>query len=175
MGNPLKMTRFLIALVGLSIALEASAQIYRCEGEGGVVEYSNNVSSGREARCRKVDLPEVTTIPTPKLPAKAAAGKSAPGAAASAKSGGKDFPKVDAATQKARDSDRRRIIEDELRTEEDRLAELMAEYKDGTPDRRGDERNYQKYLDRVKRLKDDIDRSQGNVATLKRELDAIRN
>lgn len=169
------MTRLLIALVGLTIALEAPAQIYRCEGEGGVVEYSNSVSAGREARCRKVDLPEVTTIPTPKLPAKAAPPASAPGAAAGAKSGGKDFPKVDAATQKARDSDRRRIIEDELRNEEDRLATLVAEYKDGTPDRRGDERNYQKYLDRVERMKEDIARSQANVATLKRELDAIRN
>jgi hypothetical protein len=168
------MTRLLIAIFGLTLALEASAQIYRCEGEGGVVEYSNSVSAGREARCRKVDLPEVTTIPTPKLPPKAAAGTST-GAATNAKSGGKDFPKVDPATQKARDSDRRRIIEDELRSEEDRLATLMAEYKGGTPDRRGDERNYQKYLERVERLKDDIARSEANVATLKRELDAIRN
>ena len=167
------MTRFLIALVGLTVALEAPAQIYRCEGEGGVVEYSNNVAAGREARCRKVELPAVTTIPTPKLPPKAAAGTTSAGPAA--KSGGKDFPKVDAATQKARDSDRRQIIEDELRNEEERLATLTAEYKDGTPDRRGDERNYQKYLDRVERLKDDIARSQANIATLKRELDAIRN
>ncbi len=169
------MTRLLIALFGLTLALEAPAQIFRCEGEGGVVEYSNNVSAGREARCRKVDLPEVSTIPTPKLPPKAATETSATGARANAKSGGNGFPKVDAATQKARDSDRRRIIEDELRNEQDRLATLIAEYRDGTPERHGDERNYQKYLDRVERMKEDIARSEANIATLKRELDAIRN
>jgi len=74
-----------------------------------------------------------------------------------------------------RDSERRRILEDELRKEETRLAELKAVYKDGEPDRLGDERNYQKYLDRVQRLKDDIGRSEGNIASIRRELGAIRD
>lgn len=169
------MTKILLALLGLTLALEVPAQIYRCEGEAGVVEYSNNVTPGREGRCRKVDLPELSTIPMPKLPPKAASATGG-GATSSAPAGkGGDFPRVSAATQKARDTDRRRIIEDELRTEEAKLAELKAEYKNGEPDRLGSERNYQKYLDRVQRLKEEISRTEANIATLKRELGTIRN
>ncbi len=78
-------------------------------------------------------------------------------------------------TQRARDNDRRRILEDELRNEEERLANLRGEYKNGEPDRLGDERNYQKYLDRVQRLKDGVARSESNVATIRRELATIKD
>lgn len=147
----------------------SQAQIYRCEGAGGVVEYSNSPASGRDARCRALDLPAITTIPAPKLPAQPA-GRSA--AAAPSPAG---FPRVDGAAQKSRDLDRRRILEDELRKEEGRLADLRGEFNGGEPERRGDERNYQKYLDRVQRLKDDIARSESSVASLRRELAALRD
>ncbi|HPU54078.1 MAG TPA: DUF4124 domain-containing protein, partial [Burkholderiaceae bacterium] len=48
------------------------------------------------------------------------------------------------------------------------------EYNNGEPERRGDERNYQKYLDRVQRLKEDIARTEGNLATIRRELSALK-
>ena len=41
--------------------------------------------------------------------------------------------------------------------EEERLAALQKEYNNGEPERRGDERNYQKYLDRVAELKAAVD------------------
>ena len=84
------------------------------------------------------------------------------------------FPKVDPATQRTRDSDRRRILEDELKKEETRLAAIQKEYNNGEPERQGDERNYQKYLDRVQRLKEDIQRTEGNLATIRRELSALK-
>ena len=68
----------------------------------------------------------------------------------------------------------RRILEDELSKEEAKLADLRKEFNGGEPERRGDERNYQKYLDRVQRLKDDIGRSEVNIASLKRELASVR-
>ena len=58
--------------------------------------------------------------------------------------------------------------------EEARLAEIQKEYNSGEPERRGDERNYQKYLDRVQRLKEDIQRTEGNLATIRRELAALK-
>jgi hypothetical protein len=73
-----------------------------------------------------------------------------------------------------RDSDRRRILEDELRTEEDRLAKLKSEYNNGEPERRGDERNYALYRDRVQRLQEDIGRSENNISSLRRELALLR-
>ncbi|HQP68573.1 MAG TPA: DUF4124 domain-containing protein, partial [Quisquiliibacterium sp.] len=78
-------------------------------------------------------------------------------------------------TQRARDNDRRRILEEEMRKEEAKLAEIRKEYNNGEPDRLGSERNYQRYLDRVQRLKDDIARSEANIATIKKELLAIRD
>ena len=87
-----------------------------------------------------------------------------------ARASAEGFPKVDGAAQRARDSDRRRILEDELQKEQQRLGELKAEYKNGEPDRLGNERNYQKYLDRVARLEEDIARTESNIASLRREL-----
>ena len=62
-----------------------------------------------------------------------------------------------------------------MRKEEAKLAEIRKEYNNGEPDRLGSERNYQRYLDRVQRLKDDIARSEANIATIKKELSAIRD
>ena len=72
--------------------------------------------------------------------------------------------------QRARDNDRRRILEDELRTEEDKLAVLKRDYNDGQPERQGDERNYQKYLDRVADMKAALARKEADIAAIKREL-----
>ena len=180
------------AALSLSAALvlvpaAAGAQIFKCEGPGGVVEYTNAPPAGpQEGRtCKTVDA-AITVIPAPiKAPARPAA---APGAAPATGSAGaagagaprsapapESFPKVDPATQRVRDTDRRRILDDELRKEEARLAELRKEFNNGEPERRGDERNYQKYLDRVQTLKDDIQRTEGNLATIRRELGALKN
>ena len=61
-------------------------------------------------------------------------------------------------------------LEDELKKEEARLAEIQKEYNNGEPERRGDERNYQKYLDRVADLQSGIARKEGDIAAIKREL-----
>jgi chromosome segregation ATPase len=78
--------------------------------------------------------------------------------------------KVDPAAQRQRDSDARRILADELKTEEDKLAALQKDYNNGEPERRGDERNYQRYLDRVAEMKAAIARKEADIAALKREL-----
>jgi hypothetical protein len=81
--------------------------------------------------------------------------------------------RVESADQKARDADKRRILETELQREEERLAGLKLTYNNGNPERQGDERNYQKYLDRVNELKASIERSENDVAALKRELSKL--
>jgi hypothetical protein len=77
---------------------------------------------------------------------------------------------VESSAQRERDETRRALLETELKREEARLAELRTEYNNGEPERRGDERNYQKYLDRVQLLREQISRSESNVAELRREL-----
>lgn len=177
--------RLFVAIATVVLASSANAQIYRCETGNGVVEYSNTPASGKDKACKAVDLPTVTTIPAPKTPAAKGrnegrnegrndgrtGGGSADGASAKAPDG---FPKVDPSTQRSRDADRKRIIAEELKKEELKMAEIKKEYNGGEPERQGDERNYQKYLDRVQRLKDDIARTEVNIDSLKKELGSVR-
>lgn len=146
------------------------AQVYRCDSPNGVPVYQGT-SNG--ANCQPIDLQPLTTIPAPKPPASKApaTGAASPAAARASPEG---FPKVDGAAQRARDGDRRRILEDELQKEQQRLGELKSEYRNGEPERQGNERNYQKYLDRVARLEEDIARTESNIASLRRELTTIR-
>jgi hypothetical protein len=187
-------TGLALAILLSIIATPSLAQIFRCEGPDGVVEYTNAPSAGPQGsrECRPVQS-SITVIPAPKLPPRPAAaaapaspaspaagqpgGGAAPAAAPSAArpASSEGFPKVDPAAQRARDSDRRRILEDEQKKEEAKLAELRAEFNNGEPERRGDERNYQKYLDRVQRLREDIARSEGNLAAIRKELSLLRN
>jgi len=51
---------------------------------------------------------------------------------------------------------------------------LQAEFNNGEPERRGDERNYAKYQERVQTLKDALARSDRNIEALRRELGGIR-
>ncbi len=143
----------------------ASAQVYRCDTDSGVPLYQNAPGP----RCKALDLPTISTIPAPKLPPQPARQGAASGGAPAS------FPRVDASSQKSRDSDRRAILGNELRGEEARLTELRAEYNNGEPERLGNERNYQRYLDRVQRLKDDIARTEASIASLRRELGAVRD
>ncbi len=160
----------------LLLALDATAQtdakdVYLCVDDKGHRSYTN---TGNTKSCKKVELPGLTTISAP--PAQA---KRNVNAANTAPNGGKagspnDFPKVDDATQKARDNDRKQILLDEMRSEEQKLANLKRDYNDGLPERNGDEKNYAKYQDRVAKMKDEISRVEKNVEALKRELSTIR-
>lgn len=163
-----------VALAAHGAPAAAQSAVYRCEGESGAPTYQN-APGGKN--CRRLDMQSLTTIPAPP-PRAAQAGARSAGAAsatATASSSPSAFPKVDGATQKSRDSDRRRILEDELRREEGKLDSLRAEFNNGEPERRGDERNFQKYTDRVAAMRDEITRSELNVSSLKRELAGVRD
>lgn len=150
----------------LLLAPAAHAQggaIYKCVDAEGRATFTN-VGSNRD--CKRLDIGPIMTVPAPRLPSRAAHG----GERATPAS----FPRVDGETQRARDADRRRILEDELRAEEERLAKLRAEFNNGEPERRADERNYARYQERVQRLQEEIQRGENNVAALRRELALLR-
>lgn len=161
------MKRQLIAMALLAAAGLARAQagdVYLCVGENGQREYKN---TGITKGCKKVDLPGITTVPAPRRPVVAQT-------ASLKTSSPADFPKVDAGTQKARDNDRRQILMDEMKAEEQKLQGLKKDYNNGEPERRGDERNYAKYQERVAAMKADIDRSEKNLDALRRELGNLK-
>ncbi len=138
----------------------ATQDIYLCVDDQGRKTYQN---TGTSKGCKKLDVQPILTVPAPRMPAR-------PAAAAAAEPRPANFPRVDGDTQRARDSDRRRVLEDELKSEEEKLARLRAEFNNGEPERRGDERNYAIYQERVQRLQAEIQRGENNVASLKREI-----
>jgi hypothetical protein len=133
--------------------------MYRCPGN----EY-NNTLSAKEAKdkgCKTIEGAPITIIQGIKPRA----------GAAPAASSGPAGSRVDPADQRARDSDARRILEAELKREEERLTSMKTEFNNGEPDRQGNERNnYQKYLDRVADMKAAIARKEGDIAALRREI-----
>lgn len=138
--------------------------VYRCPGN-----LYTDALSPKEAQakgCKTLDGAPITVIQSSSVarPDKGAGGG---GGQAAASSPGN---KVSSEDQKARDADRRRILEAELKKEEDALAALQKEYNGGQPDRKGDERNFQKYMDRVAELKAALTRKEADVAALRREL-----
>lgn len=85
------------------------------------------------------------------------------------------FPKVDAATQKGRDDIRRKVLSDELATEQKLLDEARAAYANGAPTPTQDEQNVpQRYAERVTRLRQTVSLHEKNIEALKKELAAKR-
>ncbi|WP_024301547.1 DUF4124 domain-containing protein [Pseudogulbenkiania sp. MAI-1] len=80
------------------------------------------------------------------------------------------YPNVDSATQQQRDNGRRKILEQELANEQKALTEAQKALAEGRATRLGNERNYQKYLDRVQQLQEQVTEHQKNVEALRREL-----
>ena len=81
------------------------------------------------------------------------------------------FPKVDAATQNGRDDIRRKVLGDELATEEKLLADARTAYADGAPPALPEERtNVEKYRERIAKLRQSVSVHEKNVDALKKEL-----
>ena len=157
----------LVLLCGVGAPMLAQAQsVFLCVDANGRRELTDSYKKG----CKALDVPGSIAAPAPR---KASSGNST-GVRAPATPAPADFPSVNSAQQKARDNDRREILNDELRAEQQRLAELRAEYKNGEPDRLGNERNYAKYQARVAQLGEAIARSQANIEALNRELASIK-
>lgn len=155
----------LLLLAAAASHVHAQNEVFLCVDDNGKKEYKN---TGLTKGCKKIDLPGITMIPAPAArPAMQAAAKPAEPTPT-------NFPKVDNDTQKVRDNDRRQILQHEMKSEEQKLAELKAEFNNGEPERRGNERNYAKYQERVADLKENIGRTEKNIEALKRELGNLK-
>ena len=125
-----------------------SGTMYRCLTESGAFSYFN--------------VPGATLAdPADTTPRKSASATPTPAG----------FPKVDPATQKGRDDVRRKVLGDELATEEKLLGEARTAYADGAPAALPEERsNVEKYRERIARLRQSIEVHEKNVEALKKEL-----
>lgn len=136
----------------------AAGGVFKCVDRDGNITYGN---VGDVKGCKKIDTEAPNTVPFPK-PSAPTAGR----LPAKAESSG---------AQRARDTDRRRILQEELASEEKKLAEMKKEFNGGEPERRGDEKNFARYQERTDKLKADLTRSESNIESLRREISAIRD
>jgi len=138
--------------VAVALAAPASAQaVYRCVDKEGRVLYTDT----NAGNCKMIDAGNSGAISAPPASSRRPAVSMRQGGARPATSPAASpasFPRVDGAAQRARDDDRRAILDEELRAEEKKLADLR----------------------RDAGSREDIGRAEKNVEALKREIGNIR-
>ena len=164
---------FLLALLFLP-ALSVSAQdIYKCADPDGRVTYSNVPSK----TCRKLLLDPVNVAPATKPAPRSTA--SAPSKSTASPSPA-SFPKVDDQTQKSRDSDRKRILENELAAEQKNVEQARKELAEQEgivlPSERmqGGAISGGKVQERIQQYKDKLALHQRNVEAISKEIANLR-
>ena len=150
---------FFAAALALASAADALAQsvTYRCVDTGGRSTYTNVKEEMTGKKCTLVSR-EVSVVPA-----------QSPPSARPAETSSKAAP-----APSSRAADRRKILEEELNDEQKRLAAAKQQLADQQAIRTGDERNYQKVLDRLKPFQDSVEQHEKNIAQLKRELSSLR-
>jgi hypothetical protein len=160
----------LAAALALVVALPVAAQssdgavMYRCPGN----DYSNTISASEaeKRKCRRVENASVTVI-------QSADAASAPPPSPAPPAALETTSRVDSEDLRIRASNARRALEGKLKNEETKLSALEQEFNGGEPERRIDEFDFQKYLDRVAGMRSEITRTQIEIAELRRELQKL--
>jgi len=144
----------------------AHADVFKCVDDDGSVTYTN-ARSGKNCKALSSDLP-VSSVPSNAQTRRAAP---TPG----------NFPKVDGDTQRARDNDRRKILENELAAEQKALEQARKELgeAESSPETfrlkgGGTGRNVVAYEEKVKPLQDKAALHERNVEALKKEIGNLR-
>lgn len=158
--------RILIAMLLLTAFAPAlQADIYECVDPSGNKRFTNIKAEAKG--CKVLNVSPVNTVPPPSPgPAAKQQAKATPTPSS--------FPKVDSDQQRQRDLDRRRILENELSSEEKLLAQARKELSEQEAVRLGSERNYQKVLDRLEPYRKKVKLHEDNVASLKREMSSAK-
>lgn len=149
----------ILAIAPVAMAQTEGKPVYRCPGNPVLYTDTLSAKEARDKGCRTLEGAPITIVQAVKPRSSVSSSASRPA-----------DQRVEPGDQRARDNDAKRILEEELKREEDRLAALQKEFNNGEPPRQGDERNYQKYLDRVADMKANIARKEGDIAAIKREL-----
>lgn len=148
--------KILLLSLPLLLPLAAAANtLYKCTDDSGVVLYTNQKTTKKSCT--------VLSHQAPSPPAPAAAG-SAPRQRASVAPSPADFPRVSGNEQKARDTDRRAILEKELANELQNLEKARKALADAA----------NQPPDKFQPLRDTAALHERNVESLKKELANLR-
>jgi hypothetical protein len=163
----------LVATTALALAPASHAQgtVWRCAESDGRPHYTN-IKKDTEGKTCVVVTKEVSVVSGAAPGAVPAATRASGTQAATATPPG--FPRVDRETQRLRDDSRRKILEDELATEQKSLVDAKTKLTEEESVRHGDEKNYQRVLDRLKPYQEAVERHERNVTALRREIANLR-
>lgn len=154
----MKLRYLFVLCCSAAFTLSAHAEIYKRVDEEGRVTYSSTPIKGG----KKLHLEPLPTMAPPN-------------------SRSEDFPRVNTKTQNRRDDTRRRILEDELATEQKALEEARVKLKEGQDNPEvyrtasGQTfRNVAKYDEKVNALQEDVSAHEKNVEAIKTELSNLK-
>ena len=153
--NP-RRTAYLLALLA---GFAQADTLYKCSDSAGRTTYTNQKTPGKNCSVLSQDKP-ISTFAAPK----ARASTPTP----------EGFPRVNSETQKSRDGDRRKILEEEMRSEQQKLEEAKKSLSEQEAIREGGEKNYQRVLDRLKPYQEEVQLHERNVDSLQKEIDNLR-
>ena len=139
-------------------------EIYKCLDSSGRPLYTSDKKDTAGKKCELVSR-EVNVVPTQKPAAKA------PGGTRSESPAG--FPKESAGERANRSATSREILEGELAKEQELHGQAKKELAAQESVRTGDERNFQRVLDRLQKYKDNVELHEKNIEALKRELSRL--
>ena len=159
-------TSLAVLLVSAALPSGARAEIYECIDQNGNKRFTNITAEAKG--CKVLNVGPVNTAPSQPSPGTKGQPK------ASALPTPANFPRVDRETQAHRDNDRRRILENELANEQKQLDDAKRDLAAQESQRLGDERNYQRVLDRLEPYKKKVKQHEDNVAAIRREIGNIR-
>ncbi|MFT4190166.1 MAG: hypothetical protein QM617_01430 [Comamonas sp.] len=159
----------LLALAALALpqppAHAQAGQVFRCGNE-----YTNDAKSAASRGCKPIEGGNVSIIQSAPPANPSWTGRTGPTPPTSRQDSVPSSSRIDNSLQRSRDQQARQVLDAELEKSRARLRDLQAEYKEGTPDRLGSERNYQRYLERTAELKANIERTQSDITGIEREL-----
>ncbi len=157
----MKPLRTLPLLLALGATFPVHADVFKCTDADGRIIYTNDRTQSRG--CKVLDQSQsVSTVPAPARSTTGASGTQS------------NFPRVTPDAQRARDDSRRQVLESELATEEQALTDAQKALTEQESIREGNERNYQRVLDRLQPFKDKVELHQRNIDALKREISGLR-
>jgi len=149
------------AAASLLAALPVHAEIWECvDKDSGSKRYTN--IRGDSRGCKPMG------VGGPRAPA------AAPSYTEPAMPRMANFPSVDSQTQRQRDVDRRRILDQELAQEEEALSQARNDLKQQETAGKTDAKSYAKALERMQPLQETVRQHEDNIANLKKEIANIR-
>lgn len=166
----------ILALTSVALTSAAHAQtdpqrVYRCPDNS----YTNDLSEVKAKNCKLIDNANVSILSSPGMPPMVIGSGNKEGEQKASPSINQ-AARVAPSTQKERDLEARRILEEELQQQQARLDQQIKAYNNGQPDYLPSERiagggvKGGEYAQRVATMKDQIAMTQANIAALQREL-----